>query len=222
MILRNIVTQKVILTIQRSGNIHQFSIPKPIKNLLSVTQSPKLKIQSLLIEEKKQHLTDFISHELQITETKYTTLKRLSTGVAMNIIKPMFRIGYVLGRVYFCLTENRRWTMHSWLSKPLPAHDSSKITTPPTWHNKLLHTQIFKWKLRFRIHLDEKFWNLFFFQTWDTDVEFTKKINLDIVCINTRHSLYQSKSERASRINRRASPRKVMVDRMRKYFQRLI
>ena len=47
-------------------------------------------------------------------------------------------------------------------------------------------------------------------------MEFTKKINQDIVCINTRHSLYQSKREGASRINRRASPRKVMIDRMRK------
>ena len=74
--------------------------------------------------------------------------------------------------------------------------------------------------LKDNISRDEKFRNIF--QTLDTDVEFTKKINQDSVIINARHSLYQSKSERASRINRRASPRKVMVDRMRKYFQRLI
>ena len=93
MILRNIVTQKVILTVQSSGNIYQFSLSKPIKNLLTTAQRPKLKILLLLIKEKKNHLPELISHELPIAETKYTTLKRLSTGVTVNIIKPVFRIG---------------------------------------------------------------------------------------------------------------------------------
>ena len=107
MILRNIVTQKVILTVQSSGNIHQFSIPKPIKNFLSVTQSPELKILPLLIEEKKQHLPELISHELPITKTKYTSFKRLFTGVIMNINKSVFRIDKEKCRVDFCVTEDR-------------------------------------------------------------------------------------------------------------------
>ena len=82
-----------MLTVQSNGNIYQFSLSKPIKNLLSTAQRPKLKILLLLIKEKKNHLPELISHELPIAETKYTTLKRLSTGVTVNIIKPVFRIG---------------------------------------------------------------------------------------------------------------------------------
>jgi len=47
----------------------------------------------LLIEEKKKQLPELISHELPITATKYTTLKRLSNGATVNISKPVFRIG---------------------------------------------------------------------------------------------------------------------------------
>ena len=76
-----------------TGNTHQFSNSKPIKNLFSSAQRPELNLLSLLIEEKKQHLTELISHELPITATKYTTLKRLSNGATLNISKPVFRIG---------------------------------------------------------------------------------------------------------------------------------
>ena len=76
-----------------TGNTHQFSNSKPIKNLFSSAQRPELNLLSLLIEEKKQNLTELISHELPITETKYTTLKKLSTGSTVS--KPVFRIGQV-------------------------------------------------------------------------------------------------------------------------------
>ena len=78
-----------------TDNTHQFSNSKPIKNLFSSAQRPELNLLSLLIEEKKQHLTELISHELPITETKYTTLKKLSTGSIVDISKPVFRIGQV-------------------------------------------------------------------------------------------------------------------------------
>ena len=72
---------------QRNISAHLF------QSLLSTAQRPELKILPLFIEEKKQNLLEFISHELPISETKYTTPKRLFTGVTVNIIKPVFRIG---------------------------------------------------------------------------------------------------------------------------------
>ena len=100
-------TPKVIPPVQNSGDTHQFSIPKPVKTPVSAVQKPEPKVLPSLSEEKKQPLPELIRHELPRTETKYPTLTRRSTGVTVNISKPVFRIGKERDRVDFCITENR-------------------------------------------------------------------------------------------------------------------
>ena len=70
--------------------------------------------------------------------------------------------------------------------------------------------------LKDNISRDEKFRNIF--QTLDTDVEFTKKINQDSVIINDRHTYINPKAKEPLELIEGLLPRKVMVDLIGKIF----
>lgn len=71
------------------------------------TQKSEPKVIPSLREERKQGLPDLVKKEIPHTEQRYPTLTRRSTGVTVNIDKPVFRIGKERSRVDFCVTENR-------------------------------------------------------------------------------------------------------------------
>ena len=100
-------TPRVIPPVQQSGDTHQFNIPKPVKAPVPVVQKPEPKVLPSINEEKRQPLPELIKHERPHVEVRYPTLTRRSTGVTVNISKPVFRIGKERDRVDFCVTENR-------------------------------------------------------------------------------------------------------------------
>ena len=60
-----------------------------------------------LSEEKKKHLPELIRHELPLIEIKYITLKMSSTGITLNISKPVFKLGKKRGWFDFRVIKNR-------------------------------------------------------------------------------------------------------------------
>ena len=100
-------TPRVIPSVQQSGDTHQFNIPKPVKAPVPVMQKPEPKVLPSINEEKRQPLPELIKQERPHVEVRYPTLTRRSTGVTVNISKPVFRIGKERDRVDFCVTENR-------------------------------------------------------------------------------------------------------------------
>lgn len=98
---------KIIPPVQQGGDTHQFNVPKIVKAPAPVVNKPEPKVIPALNEEKKQVLPELIKKERPRTEVKYPTLTRRSTGVTVNIDRPVFRIGKERDRVDFCVTENR-------------------------------------------------------------------------------------------------------------------
>ncbi|MCR4640346.1 FHA domain-containing protein [Ruminococcus sp.] len=100
-------TPRVIPPVQHSGDTHQFNIPKPVKPHVSAVHKPEPKVLPSINEEKHRPLPELIKQKSPHTEVRYPTLTRRSTGVTVNISKPVFRIGKERDRVDFCVTENR-------------------------------------------------------------------------------------------------------------------
>ncbi|MBO7473278.1 MAG: FHA domain-containing protein [Ruminococcus sp.] len=98
---------KVLPPVQHSGDTHEFSAHRAERPLTPATQKSEPKVIPSLREERKQGLPDLVKKEIPHTEQRYPTLTRRSTGVTVNIDKPVFRIGKERSRVDFCVTENR-------------------------------------------------------------------------------------------------------------------
>jgi len=72
-----------------------------------VVQKPEPKVIPSINEDRRQPIPELIKQDIPRTEVRYPTLTRRSTGVTVNISKPVFRIGKERDRVDFCVTENR-------------------------------------------------------------------------------------------------------------------
>ena len=98
---------KVIPPVESSGDTHIFAPPRTEKPAAAVLKRTEPKVIPAIKEDKKQSLPELVRKEIPHTEQSYPTLTRRSTGVTVNIDKPVFRIGKERDRVDFCITENR-------------------------------------------------------------------------------------------------------------------
>ncbi len=103
---------KVLPPVQCKGDTHPFVIPKTAKTAAPLFSRPEPKSIPPLAAEKKQILPELVKKEIPRSTPKYPTLTRRSTGVTVNIDRPVFRIGKERDRVDFCITENRTVSRH--------------------------------------------------------------------------------------------------------------
>lgn len=103
---------KPLPPVQSKGDTHPFVLPKSAKTAVPLFSRPEPKSIPPLSAEKKQGLPELVKKEIPRTAPKYPTLTRRSTGVSVNIDRPVFRIGKERDRVDFCITENRTVSRH--------------------------------------------------------------------------------------------------------------
>ncbi|MBO4523988.1 MAG: FHA domain-containing protein [Ruminococcus sp.] len=95
-----------------TGDTHPFVVPKAAKKAVPLFSRPEPKSIPPLAFEKKPVLPELIKKEIPHTSQTFPTLTRRSTGVSVNIDRPVFRIGKERDRVDFCITENRTVSRH--------------------------------------------------------------------------------------------------------------
>ena len=98
---------KILPPVHSKGDTHPFVLPKSARTVPAAAEKPEPKSIPSLSAEKRQPLPELVKKDIPHSTEKFPTLTRRSTGVTVNIDRPVFRIGKERDRVDFCITENR-------------------------------------------------------------------------------------------------------------------
>ena len=99
--------QKILTPVQQKSDTHEFALPKAVKAAVPEPRRTEPKVIPALSGNRKQPLPELVKKEIPHTEASYPTLTRRSTGVTVNIDRPVFRIGKERDKVDLYVTENR-------------------------------------------------------------------------------------------------------------------